>query len=434
MAYRPVQLKIDNRTGYTLTQTSTHIECGKLESQPPQRVAAGTVSGAWEAVGSGLKGPKGSVTFMLAKGRKPDKDKDGREKGGGNGKGNAAESIHLTFSWNHPVGTAISAYTVTSSPEGEVVYQHLPPNPTGHEQHITYIPMLAHAYQPVERAHWMKALPDDAELSALTIPGTHDTCARLGGPAAECQTMGLRSQLNAGIRFIDIRCNDENDELRIYHGIVSQNLDFATGVRDVCEAFLRDNPSECIVMLVNQEDNGRGIAPRFWSELRGHEDHWYLQGTVPRLRDARGRIVLLRRFDNEGSPPPQGTGIDLTSWRDDATFSINGNGIHFRIQDQYKVATLFDIPKKWGHVASLLQESAPGPNGAWFINYTSGSGGAVPIDVARGTPDIEGVNSQLADFMFSTTQAFVGTVVMDFPELPNNCQMVDTLIAMNQAD
>src|SRR5262245_27175119 len=53
---------------------------------------------------------------------------------------------------------------------------------------------------------WMKKLADSKKLSELTIPGTHDTCALHGGDIPKCQAWSLKDQLEAGIRFIDIRC------------------------------------------------------------------------------------------------------------------------------------------------------------------------------------------------------------------------------------
>ena len=56
--------------------------------------------------------------------------------------------------------------------------------------------------------NWMKAVPDDTEVSDLSIPGTHDSCARHGGPIRDlalCQHLNLGEQFERGIRFIDIR-------------------------------------------------------------------------------------------------------------------------------------------------------------------------------------------------------------------------------------
>lgn len=421
MPRRPVHLKIDNRTHYSLHRKSLSIDHGKLENDPPLVIPVGTAGAAWTACErpGALIGPKGSVTYSLTTGRVG-------EQGG--------ETIDLTFSWNHPFSGATSAYTVTSQPEGRVVYQIDPPNPTGHEQHITFFPSLGRSYAPIDATRWMTALPNDTRLDALTIPGTHDTCARIGGSLAECQTLTLTQQLNAGIRFIDIRCKKEGDRLRIYHGPVDQQLHFDSDVQADCLSFLSNNPNECIVMLVSNEGSAdKNIASLFWEALEGHHDRWHLANRTPTLGQARGKIVLLRRFALAGDEPEGATGIDLShGWKDDATFEIDLPDADFKIQDRYKVPTLFNIKNKWEQVESLLVEAGKGPQGVWFLNYTSGtSAGAHPIDVARGTPSIEGVNGYLQDYLFNTTDRFLGTLVMDFPEQPNSLQLIDTLIALN---
>ncbi|MYV63501.1 phospholipase, partial [Streptomyces sp. SID4931] len=49
---------------------------------------------------------------------------------------------------------------------------------------------------------WMAALPDGTALQRLTIPGTHDSGARFGGPWSECQNTTIAQQLTSGIRFL----------------------------------------------------------------------------------------------------------------------------------------------------------------------------------------------------------------------------------------
>ena len=57
---------------------------------------------------------------------------------------------------------------------------------------------------------WMSAVNDSLKLSAISIPGTHDSGARYDPPllsgTAKCQDLTIREQLNAGTRFLDIRC------------------------------------------------------------------------------------------------------------------------------------------------------------------------------------------------------------------------------------
>lgn len=77
-------------------------------------------------------------------------------------------------------------------------------------------------------ADWMSALSDSLSLASLSIPGTHESCARfepLAG-SARCQTLSLSEQLEAGVRYLDIRCRRVDNSFSIYHGMVSQNMTF----------------------------------------------------------------------------------------------------------------------------------------------------------------------------------------------------------------
>ncbi len=52
---------------------------------------------------------------------------------------------------------------------------------------------------------WREKIDPQTALTSLTIPGTHDSGAN-GGPLIECQSWSIREQLDAGIRFLDVRC------------------------------------------------------------------------------------------------------------------------------------------------------------------------------------------------------------------------------------
>ena len=56
----------------------------------------------------------------------------------------------------------------------------------------------------------MENLTDEADIRTILYPGTHDSGTyKLGGSPidrfAKCQNLSIREQLEAGIRFIDIR-------------------------------------------------------------------------------------------------------------------------------------------------------------------------------------------------------------------------------------
>jgi 1-phosphatidylinositol phosphodiesterase len=281
-----------------------------------------------------------------------------------------------------------------------------------------------------ELSSWMSVLADDLLLGKMTIPGTHETCALYGGDLVECQTKTLRQQLDAGIRFVDIRCRHIEDVFTIHHGLVYQHINFGAGVRDVCLQFLADHPSECIIMSIKKEykevDCNRTFEQTFDWYLEGNRASWYLNDTIPKLGDVRGKIVLFRRFT--GQAPV--LGINASDWKDDATFEIN-NSAKLKVQDKYKVPTVCDISKKWDHIKSLLKEAADATDDRWYVNFTSGtSSGAYPYTVAKGSPGIPGENNRLHGYLTDNTAGKAGTILMDFFEYPDNI-LVQQLINKN---
>lgn len=161
---------------------------------------------------------------------------------------------------------------------------------------------------PIDLPRWMARLSDDAPLSGLTIPGTHDSGARFGGVApvsdfvtalwVQCQNWTVTQQLNAGVRFLDVRCHAEPDgTLRIHHLFVDEQLSL-TDVLHECVVFLAANPTEALLMRVQQEASTTP-EPQFVAAFDRHVgeadagDRLYREPTIPQLRAVRGRIVLM---------------------------------------------------------------------------------------------------------------------------------------------
>ncbi|MCA1623235.1 MAG: phosphatidylinositol-specific phospholipase C [Acidobacteria bacterium] len=291
---------------------------------------------------------------------------------------------------------------------------------------------------------WMDGLPDESLFGRLTIPGTHDTCAVRGGDMTVCQKLSLKEQLEAGVRFIDIRCRHIENVFTIHHGSVYQGMNFGAAVLNVCLAFLLENPSESIVMSIKKEHTTENCTRTFkdtfeWY-IRDCRDRWYLGDTVPKLGDVRGKIVLFRRFsesvtEDERGETASGTvlGIDASPglWSDNATFEIN-NSAKLKIQDQYVVKTVCNIPDKWGHIKALLDEAVGDGSDRWYINFTSGvSSGAYPYTVAKGSPGFKGENPHLHEYLDGKPTGKVGTILMDFPEYPDDV-LISQLIALNK--
>ena len=94
----------------------------------------------------------------------------------------------------------------------------------------------------------------------MTIPGTHDSGARYDKKksllclpeACACQTMSIKSQLESGVRFLDIRLHHQINKFKIFHGIIDLGLSF-DDVIHAMRKFLKSNGQEAIVMYYREE-------------------------------------------------------------------------------------------------------------------------------------------------------------------------------------
>ncbi|RBL91358.1 phosphatidylinositol-specific phospholipase C [Chitinophaga flava] len=270
---------------------------------------------------------------------------------------------------------------------------------------------------------WMSNLPDNTNLTALSIPGTHDSGARFEpiGGTAKCQDLTIAQQLDAGTRFLDIRCRHIDNAFAIHHGSIYQNMNF-TDVLNACYAFLANNPGETIVMSVKEEydpsNNTRSFEQTFDSYTQLQPSKWYLAASVPNLGQVRGKIVLLRRFGASGTPK----GIDATNWADNTTFSINNANANLRVQDQYQVP---DNNVKWTNISNLFTEARSSNPSTLYINFTSGY-----KPLIFGIPSITSVsntiNPQVNSYFTSNTHGRVGILPMDFATADRNTLIINT--------
>lgn len=110
---------------------------------------------------------------------------------------------------------------------------------------------------------WMSKLPDSVPLSAISIPGTHESLARgYGEVISECQSLTLEQQLEAGVRGLDVRCRHISNSFAIHHGIVFMHLMFGD-VLNVLESFLQINPSETVIVRIKEEHTPENVTRSF---------------------------------------------------------------------------------------------------------------------------------------------------------------------------
>ncbi|MPQ44358.1 phosphatidylinositol-specific phospholipase C [Clostridium tarantellae] len=224
---------------------------------------------------------------------------------------------------------------------------------------------------------WLSKLDQNTRLSQLSLPGTHDTMSLgWGGDIAQTQSKSLDSQLNSGIRFLDIRLAakpNSSDPLKAHHGIVYLHSSFKK-ILDIVTKFLAFNYTETVIMRIKQENTKESDAT-FLNLLRKFTDDpnysqfiYNFTGNVnPTLNEMKRKIVILQNFGGELK------WIPYTST--------------FTIQDSYDLRNNWDLYKKWNSVKNHLYNanySASRNVAKGFINYLNGSGGVFPYFVASG--------------------------------------------------
>jgi 1-phosphatidylinositol phosphodiesterase len=254
-------------------------------------------------------------------------------------------------------------------------------------------PTLAHwdsAYtydSPISqnKAQWMKYVPDTIRLNELAIPGTHDTMTYnksgfISDDWVKTQTKSLTTQLNAGVRMLDIRARHYKNGFPIHHGSVYLNVNFDSVLYDVT-TFLRNNPSETVVIRLMQEHTGTGNTRTYADTFRSYMNQYYPNTTTtyfnymwrprgqtnPYLSSMRGKIVFMLH-----------RGADVYSNFSESDIASYGleynNPTLMSIQDNYNLlapSELYD--KKWVPIKDQLYASSVGKGTKIFINYLSGS-------------------------------------------------------------
>jgi 1-phosphatidylinositol phosphodiesterase len=282
--------------------------------------------------------------------------------------------------------------------------------------------LVACGSDPQGEPDWMATIADTRSLAELSMPGTHDSGA-LFEPymgLAKCQNLSIADQLAAGVRYFDIRCRNFNDQFLIYHGSVDQNQTYDE-VLAAMFAFLDAHPTETIVISVQEELAAQGATLTFEQLFAQYvaqaPSRWYLGTTVPHLGEARGKLVLLRRFV---ATTIGGIDADPVLWLDNASFSIITADATLHIEDAYMVT---DNDAKWSAITSNVGIAATDPAGL-YLTYTSG------YQLINGLPSIptvaSDINARLDTWLAPGGVMHTGVVVSDFITAPRAAAIIAT--------
>lgn len=263
------------------------------------------------------------------------------------------------------------------------------------DSHLTF-------YDSANLDCWMQHLKDATPLSAVSIPGTHNspTCHR-ALPSVRCQAVSPSQQLKNGVRFFDIRVQTVTPDspiLILVHSVFPISLTGPKYLRDLIEEvyeFLSENPSETLIISIKREGTGNGSDQDLGRILSTHytrgadASRWYVDPAIPTLGQVRGKIVLMRRFAIDDSLHAEHSGrgwaIDAENWADNTPNDLHGAVC---VQDFYEVLETENIEKKIGFARDHLDRAAdcvcflpgittdkdnPVPPQPFYLNFLSAS-------------------------------------------------------------
>ncbi|OAA38325.1 Phosphatidylinositol-specific phospholipase [Metarhizium rileyi] len=285
------------------------------------------------------------------------------------------------------------------------------------------------------RPQWMAHVPDDVNITSLSIPGTHDTMTdNLRSRVLQCQNWNLTVQLEAGLRYFDIRARVKRNRLHIYHGKQKTGWSFKQVLVQMFD-FLDRNPSEMIIMRLKKEGSAVGRDSYSFEQAfnyarlhdkatrDGAQKHIALytdsSKPIPTLGQLRSKIFLLQEFKCENK----------------RTYGLVWDGPQMVLEDEFAIHGEGQLPKKWTAIKQALERANQDPldNQHLHVSHTSAAIGVLPIQAAAavsGETQI-GMNFMTGDWLDAHIDdegsRRTGIVVSDFP----GKRMIDSVLAWN---
>ena len=275
-------------------------------------------------------------------------------------------------------------------------------------------------------ADWMADLSDDKRLCELVLPGTHDSGTQFVQLAffSKCQARSIGQQLEAGFRYLDIRLGeDESGELQLMHGftrcktgaLTKSSLKLDDVLAECCD-FLDAHPTETVVFAVKQEHGAMSVAA-FESLLdaavRENESYWLLTDSMPTLGEARGKLVLLRRYEDAAGLGAR-AGIpflwESQKGHDDASrnLAVENNGSYdLLVQDRYE----YGAEDKWNAFTAGMEAARDRGETDVALHFLSTKG-----TLAYGHPWY--FAHDLNERLIRANLALDGWVIVDFASAP----------------
>ena len=221
-------------------------------------------------------------------------------------------------------------------------------------------------------ANWMSAVDGSLPITAINMPGSHDSTTQYVSASIVSRTQGtsVLQQLYNGARYFDMRLKISGNKIIDVHGISNCKTAYGLFAKDLlaadvvaqCEDFLSKNPGETILFLMkdSDEEKGTGFYSKFYDDIiLKNPEYWFLENRIPTLDEVRGKIVLLRcaeidktRFDDSNGGInfenyPRITSMKIDEFKLCPITKANGERItdmfvqdSFRVEGKRKKATI----------------------------------------------------------------------------------------------
>uniref|UniRef100_A0A667ZEM7 Phosphatidylinositol-specific phospholipase C X domain-containing protein n=1 Tax=Myripristis murdjan TaxID=586833 RepID=A0A667ZEM7_9TELE len=148
--------------------------------------------------------------------------------------------------------------------------------------------------------NWMESIPDDTPLSAISIPGTHESLTLYGGPLIRCQAWTLDKQLKVGLRYFDVHAGNwfvgqkSVDIVSDSRWMFRQYITFEE-VLEIILDFLKVHDSETVLLRVKLHGlYQKKIAKMIIKLITNIKKRVWTEFSVPKLKKVRGKIVFIQ--------------------------------------------------------------------------------------------------------------------------------------------
>lgn len=266
----------------------------------------------------------------------------------------------------------------------------------------------------VSSSRWMSQIKDDTLLSDMSLPGTHDSGTKwintpIAGAWTTTQDLTIPDQLASGVRYLDIRLAYDSAKTggaKVMHSTIEclNEYNATMTFTDVCRYlmnFLSGNPTETVVVSIKEDagDAAQALADAVYNTINSstYSKYWYTGYSTPTLRNVRGKAVLATRIRQYPG------GISL-NWGDQGSDGgAVDNGL-YKVQDRYNMGA----DNKWNNAVKPMFDETK-PNGKWYINFLSTTGGGISgVSANAGT-----MNSYFSRYEMVNNKCY-GIVAFDY--------------------